>query len=30
MGFEPVGTFPRIGWEFGAWHDVAWMQRDLG
>lgn len=30
MGFAPVGTFPRIGWKFGAWHDVAWMQRDLG
>jgi L-amino acid N-acyltransferase YncA len=30
MGFEPVGTFPRIGWKFGAWYDVAWMQRDLG
>jgi phosphinothricin acetyltransferase len=29
-GFEPVGTFPRIGWKFDAWHDVAWMQRDLG
>ncbi|NMO88804.1 GNAT family N-acetyltransferase [Actinomycetospora sp. TBRC 11914] len=30
MGFEPVGTFPRIGRKFDAWHDVAWMQRDLG
>lgn len=30
LGFEPVGTFPRIGWKNGAWHDVAWMQRDLG
>ena len=29
MGFEPVGTFPRIGWKDGAWYDVAWMQRDL-
>jgi phosphinothricin acetyltransferase len=29
LGFEPVGTFTRIGWKFGAWHDVAWMQRDL-
>ena len=29
MGFEPVGTFPRIGWKGGAWYDVAWMQRDL-
>jgi L-amino acid N-acyltransferase YncA len=29
LGFETVGTFPRIGWKGGAWHDVAWMQRDL-
>ena len=30
MGFEPVGTFMRIGFKHGAWHDVAWMQRTLG
>ncbi len=30
MGFEPVGVYRRIGWKFGAWHDVAWMQRVLG
>jgi L-amino acid N-acyltransferase YncA len=29
LGFEAVGTFPRIGWKDGAWYDVAWMQRDL-
>ncbi|MCD2194336.1 N-acetyltransferase family protein [Actinomycetospora endophytica] len=29
LGFEPVGTFGRIGWKNDAWHDVAWMQRDL-
>jgi L-amino acid N-acyltransferase YncA len=29
LGFETVGTFPRIGWKDGAWYDVAWMQRDL-
>jgi hypothetical protein len=29
MGFEPVGVHRRIGWEDGAWHDVAWVQRDL-
>jgi phosphinothricin acetyltransferase len=29
-GFEPVGTFRRVGWKLGAWHDVAWMQRELG
>lgn len=30
MGFEPVGTYRRIGYKLGAWHDVAWMQRALG
>jgi L-amino acid N-acyltransferase YncA len=27
MGFEPVGTYRRIGWKHGIWHDVAWAQR---
>lgn len=30
LGFEPAATYRRIGWKLGAWHDVAWMQRDLG
>lgn len=29
LGFEPVGVYRRIGWKHGAWHDVAWLQRDL-
>ena len=29
LGFEPVGTYRRIGWKHGAWHDVAWAQRSL-
>jgi len=29
LGFEDVGTWRRIGWKFGAWHDVLWMQRRL-
>ncbi len=29
LGFEPVGTYRRIGWKHGRWHDVAWMQRVL-
>jgi L-amino acid N-acyltransferase YncA len=29
MGFEPVGTYRRIGYKHGAWHDVAWTQRML-
>ncbi|QYN25470.1 GNAT family N-acetyltransferase [Amycolatopsis sp. DSM 110486] len=29
LGFEPVGTYRRIGWKHGAWRDVAWAQRSL-
>jgi len=29
LGFEPVGTYRRIGWKHGAWHDVSWMQRTI-
>jgi hypothetical protein len=29
MGFEPVGTYRRIGWNHGSWDDVAWVQRTL-
>lgn len=29
MGFQPVGTYRRIGWKHGTWHDVAWVQRTL-
>jgi L-amino acid N-acyltransferase YncA len=29
LGFEPVGTYRRIGWKNGAWHDVRWYQLDL-
>jgi phosphinothricin acetyltransferase len=29
FGFEPVGAYRRIGWKFGAWHDVGWWQLDL-
>ncbi len=30
FGFELVGTYKRTGWKHGAWHDVAWFQRDIG
>jgi len=30
LGFEPVGTYRRIGWKHDAWRDVAWVQRPLG
>jgi phosphinothricin acetyltransferase len=29
MGFEEVGTYRRIGWKLGRWHDVLWLQFDL-
>jgi L-amino acid N-acyltransferase YncA len=29
LGFAPVGTYRRVGWKLGRWHDVAWYQRDL-
>jgi L-amino acid N-acyltransferase YncA len=29
LGFEDAGCYRRVGWKHGAWHDVAWMQRDL-
>jgi phosphinothricin acetyltransferase len=29
LGFEPIGTYRKIGWKFDSWHDVAWAQRAL-
>lgn len=29
LGFEPVGTYRRVGWKHARWHDVAWFQRPL-
>ncbi len=29
LGFEQVGTYRRIGYKLGRWHDVAWMQCEL-
>jgi L-amino acid N-acyltransferase YncA len=29
LGFEPVGTYRRVGWKHGRWHDVRWYQRTL-
>jgi L-amino acid N-acyltransferase YncA len=30
LGFEDVGTYRRIGWKHGAWHDTHWLQKQLG
>jgi phosphinothricin acetyltransferase len=29
VGFTPVGTYHRVGYKLGAWHDVAWFERRL-
>ena len=26
LGFEPAGTYRRVGYKHGRWHDVAWAQ----
>src|SRR5262249_40805835 len=29
LGFTPVGTYRRVGYKLGSWHDVGWWQRAL-
>jgi L-amino acid N-acyltransferase YncA len=29
LGFEPAGTYRRVGWKLGAWHDVGLWQKAL-
>jgi len=29
LGFVPIGVYPRIGFKFGKWHDVIWLQLRL-
>jgi L-amino acid N-acyltransferase YncA len=29
LGFTPIGTYERIGFKHGKWHDVMWMKLDL-
>jgi L-amino acid N-acyltransferase YncA len=29
VGFRPIGTFPRVGYKFGRWHNVAWFHQPL-
>ena len=26
VGFKPIGVYQRVGYKFGAWHDVGWWQ----
>lgn len=29
FGFEPVGVYAHVGYKFGAWHSVVWLQLSL-
>ena len=29
FGFEPVAVYKKVGFKFGAWHDVGWWQLSL-
>jgi L-amino acid N-acyltransferase YncA len=29
MGFSTVGVYSRVGFKFGRWHDVVWLQLRL-
>jgi len=29
LGFEPLGTYRRVGFKFGEWRDVGWWQLAL-
>jgi phosphinothricin acetyltransferase len=29
LGFTSIGVFRGIGYKLGAWHDVAWLEREL-
>jgi phosphinothricin acetyltransferase len=29
MEFEHIGTYRRVGFKHGTWHDVSWWQRPL-
>jgi phosphinothricin acetyltransferase len=30
MGFKEVGIYHQVGFKFGQWHDVAWLEKPLG
>lgn len=29
MGFTSIGIYREVGWKFGHWHDVQWLQQAL-
>jgi phosphinothricin acetyltransferase len=29
LGFKQVGVYHHIGYKFGAWHDVEWLERSI-
>ena len=29
LGFALVGVYHQVGYKFGAWHDVAWLERQI-
>jgi phosphinothricin acetyltransferase len=29
FGFRRIATYPKVGYKFGAWHDVAYWQLEL-
>ena len=30
MGYQMVGTFTNVGYKFGQWYGLAWMEKMLG
>ncbi len=30
FGFTQVGVYHHTGYKFGRWHDVVWLEKDLG
>ena len=29
LGFTPVGTYRKVGFKLGAWHDTGWFEREV-
>lgn len=29
IGFDSIGVFPKVGYKFERWHDVAWLHKPL-